>query len=385
MLHICIVGAGITGAVIAREFAETGHDVLVIDERNHVAGNCYTERDMATGIMVHKYGPHIFHTDNKEIWDYVNKYCQMVSYTNRVKAVCGDRVYSLPVNLHTINQLFDKSLNPSEASEFITNVSRRDIIEPANFEEQALFMVGEKIYRTFFEGYTRKQWGIDPKLLPASILKRLPVRFNYDDNYYSHKYQGIPHSGYTDMIKNILEHKNITISLNNKYEDINNSFDHVFYSGPLDRYFGYCYGRLEYRTLKFEEIRCEGDFQGNAVINYCDYEIPFTRITEHKYFAPWEKDSFSASICYKEYSTKCDLFDEPYYPIRFVTNNDLLAAYIKLALTQKSITFVGRLGTYRYIDMDIAVAEALDTARKSIIFLDEGHQPPVFFVKMESK
>jgi len=382
MKKILIVGAGLTGSVVARELAECGHRLLVIDERTHLAGNCHTDRDSATGIMVHKYGPHIFHTGNKDAWDYASRFCEMMPYVNRVKAVATGRVYSLPINLHTINQLFDKTLNPSEAAEFINSMARSDIREPANFEEQALSMVGEKIYKTFFEGYTRKQWGLDPKLLPASILKRLPVRFNYDDNYYAHPYQGIPRNGYTGMVENILEHKGIEVALGRKFEDQADNFDHVYYSGPLDRYFGYSLGRLEYRTLKFDVTRAEGDYQGNAVINYCDIDVPFTRVTEHKYFAPWEMDSFESTICYKEYSHHCGQQDEPYYPVRHTGSSSLLNEYVAMAQKQQGVSFVGRLGTYRYLDMDVAIAEALKAARQSVSMLSEGREPPPFFVDM---
>jgi UDP-galactopyranose mutase len=382
MKRIFIVGAGITGAVIARELAENGHKILVMDERPHIAGNCHSERDPLTGVMEHKYGPHIFHTDKKEIWNYTNRFCEMMPYVNRVKAIAGGRVYSLPVNLHTINQLFDKTLSPSEAAEFIKSLARTDIREPSSFEEQALAMVGEKIYMTFFEGYTRKQWGLDPKLLPASILKRLPLRFNYDDNYYAHPYQGIPATGYTEMVRKILEHEGIEVVLGCKFEDHNGKFDHVYYTGPIDRYFGYSEGRLEYRTLKFDTLRVKGDYQGNAVINYCDSDVPFTRITEHKYFAPWEMGSFSSSICYKEYSSQCGHEDEPYYPVRHAGYSDLLNKYIGLAKLQNGVSFVGRLGTYRYIDMDAAIAEALTAARESVSLFNCKQELPSFFIDM---
>jgi UDP-galactopyranose mutase len=223
---------------------------------------------------------------------------------------------------------------------------------------------------------------MDPKLLPASILKRLPVRFNYDDNYYAHPLQGIPRTGYTDMIAKILDHKGIEIALGCRYEDMNEKFDHLYYSGPIDRYFGYRLGRLQYRTLRFEEFRSEGDFQGNAVINYCDADVPYTRITEHKYFAPWEMAGFSSTICYKEFSSACGEKDEPYYPVRITGESGLLSEYVSLARQEKGVSFIGRLGTYRYIDMDVAVAEALRTAAESVRMFTAGQEIPNFFADM---
>lgn len=361
MKNILIVGAGFSGAVIARELANAGHTLTVIDSREHVAGNCHTYRDDKTNIMVHQYGPHIFHTDNERVWHYINTFGEMIPYTNRVKAITGGQVYSLPINLHTINQFFGKTLNPSQAKSFIEAQADKSIIDPQTFEEQALHFVGNALYKAFFKFYTIKQWGTSPTNLPASILKRLPVRFNYDDNYFNHKHQGMPKNGYTEIVANILSHTNIQLKLNTPFQkSLQADYDHVVWTGALDGYFDHQLGRLGYRTLDFKPFYGEGDVQGNAVINYCDESVPFTRITEHKHFAPWE--NHEQSICYKEYSRDCGEQDIPYYPIRLVDDKALLEQYVTLAKNTPNVTFVGRLGTYRYLDMDVTIKEALETA-----------------------
>lgn len=362
MSRICAVGAGFSGAVIARELAEKGLKVLVIDERPHIAGNCFTERDAATGIMIHRYGPHIFHTNEERVWDYVNRFATMMPYVNRVKACVGGKIFSLPVNLHTINQFFDACMSPAEAKRFIESKARMDIESPETFEEQALRFVGDEIYRAFFYGYTRKQWGVEPSQLPASILKRLPLRFNYDDNYFNHPFQGMPKDGYTAIVEKILEHENIEVRLSCAYESLTETFEHVFYSGPLDRYFNCDIGRLGYRTLDFEEVRGEGDMLGTAVLNYPDESVPYTRISEHKHFAPWESANFSGTVAFREYSRLCGEGDIPYYPIRLVDDKNLLEQYEARAAEETGVTFVGRLGTYQYLDMDVTIGRALDAS-----------------------
>lgn len=380
-MNFAIIGAGFSGAVIARELAETGHKITIFESRNHIAGNCHTERDPESNVMLHVYGPHIFHTDNEEVWNYVNKYSNFMPYVNRVKATTGERVFSLPINLLTINQFFNQTLSPNEAKEFIAQKGNRNITNPETFEEQALAFLGEELYEGFFKHYTIKQWGMSPSELPASILKRLPVRFNYEDNYFAHKYQGMPQHGYTLLIENILDHKNITVQLNTEFNKSQSAdYDHVFYSGTLDGYFDYEFGYLPYRTLDFVKENHEGDYQGCAVMNYCDNTQPFTRITEHKYFSPWEEHE--KTVIYKEYSRACKPDDIPYYPIRQVTEKELLKKYVERANKEQGITFVGRLGTYRYLDMDVTIAEALKVARKFTTLLDEGEQIPAFFEKV---
>jgi UDP-galactopyranose mutase len=367
--NILIVGAGLSGAVIGRELAEAGHSISIVDARDHIAGNCHTVRDPETGVMVHVYGPHIFHTDDREVWDYVNRFETFLPYRNRVKTTSSGRVFSLPVNLHTINQFFGKTLRPDEARAFIEDLADTTIEDPRTFEEQALRFVGQDLYEAFFKGYTTKQWGCPPSALPASILKRLPVRFNYDDNYFYHRYQGMPEGGYTAMVARVIDHPEISVALNTRFvRDQKTNYDHVFYSGPIDGYFSYDAGRLGYRTLDFERFTYDGDYQGCAVMNYGDAAIPYTRVTEHKHFAPWE--NHDKSVCYREFSRECGPDDIPYYPIRLVEEKALLADYLDRAEAEDGVTFVGRLGTYRYLDMDVTIREAIDSARAYLASLE---------------
>jgi UDP-galactopyranose mutase len=375
--RIAVVGAGLSGAVIGRELALKGYTVDAFDTRDHIAGNCHTERDPDTGVMVHVYGPHIFHTDDTEVWNYVNAFQTFMPYKNRVKTTSGGQVYSLPVNLHTINQFFGKTFRPDEARAFIEEIADTTITDPQTFEDQAMRFVGKGLYEAFFKGYTQKQWGCSPTELPASILKRLPVRFNYDDNYFAHKYQGMPENGYTDMIGRILDHPGIKVHLNTHFAPAQkDDFDHVFWSGPLDAYLGHEFGPLGYRTLDFERFTHNGDYQGTAVMNYGDVDVPYTRITEHKHFSPWEEHK--GSVCYREFSRECGADDIPYYPVRLVKDKEQLVQYVERAKQESGITFVGRLGTYRYLDMDVTIREALDTARLFLAKTAENAPMPVF-------
>jgi UDP-galactopyranose mutase len=379
-MRTLIVGAGFTGAIIARELAEYGYQSLVLDERSHVGGNCHTARDPKTGIMVHTYGPHIFHTDNGQAWAYVNRFAEMLPYVNRVKAVARGRVYSLPINLLTINQFFGTAHSPDEARAFIDTRRDHDIATPQNFEEQALAMVGRELYETFFRGYTKKQWGVDPRRIPASILKRLPLRFNYDDNYFAHRHQGMPRQGYTELIKEVLCFPHIEVRTNCTFESIrrNENWKHVVYSGPLDRYFGFECGRLGYRTLDFEAIHRVGDAQGTAVMNYCDEDVPFTRVSEHKHFSPWESSQFEGTVLFREYSRSASPADAPYYPVHLLDDRRLLSIYVERAQAEIGVTFAGRLGTYSYLDMDVTIARALETAELIRSCFARGVAPPSF-------
>ena len=377
MKNIGIIGAGFSGCVIARELALNGYDVEILESRSHIGGNCYSYRDNETNVLVHKYGPHIFHTDNQEVWNYVNSFSEFMPYVNRVKTTTNGKVFSLPLNLLTINQFFSKTLSPSEAKDFIENLGDSAITEPQSFEDQALKFLGKDLYEAFFKFYTLKQWGVDPKELPASILKRLPVRFNYDDNYFLHKYQGMPKNGYTPIFEAIIDHENIKLKLNQNFKSGDKSYDHIFFSGPLDSWFNYKYGNLGNRTLDFHEEKHDGDYQGCAVMNYPDQSIPYTRITEHKHFSPWEEHE--KTLIFKEFSRNCGPNDIPYYPIRLLKEKEILKKYIDEAKKIEGVTFVGRLGTYRYLDMDKTIEEALHAARESIKLFINNKKLPVFF------
>jgi UDP-galactopyranose mutase len=377
--NIAIVGAGFSGAVIANQLAHAGYNVEIFEARDHIAGNCHSERDEETGVMVHVYGPHIFHTDNERAWEFINRFGTFKPYVNRVKAITNNRVFTLPINLLTINQFFGKTFRPAEAQAFIHSLGDKSIENPSTFEEQALRFVGRELYEAFFKTYTMKQWGLHPSELPASILKRLPVRFNYDDNYFNHKYQGMPADGYTAIVENMLMVPGISVHLSTPFDPAaKTDYDHVFYSGPIDAWFKHVEGRLPYRTLDFEVFRDTGDYQGNAVINYCDDSKSYTRITEHKHFSPWEQHE--RTVCYMEYSRQCEENDTPYYPIRQAREKAQLEKYVDLAKGETNVTFVGRLGTYRYLDMDVTIHEALLTADKFLEAAREKVRMPAFAI-----
>ncbi|MEI7472765.1 MAG: UDP-galactopyranose mutase [Chitinophagaceae bacterium] len=374
-----IIGAGFSGSVLAHQLAtQLDCQVDIWDERDHIGGNCHTSRDEKTGIMVHRYGPHIFNTDKKEIWDFVNRFVEFRPYVHRVKAMHKGNVYSLPVNLHTINQLFGKTYTPETAKALLDSLADKTIAEPQNFEEQALRFIGKELYEAFFYGYTKKQWGCEPSELPASILKRIPVRFNYDDNYHNNLYTGIPVEGYTALMEKLLQHPHIRVSLQTKFDSSSNmaGYDHVFYTGPIDAYFNYQHGRLGYRTVQFETHYAEGDYQGLTQMNFCDEDIPYTRITEHKHFANWEEHK--DTIYFKEFSKETGEQDIPYYPKRLEADKQILLKYRDEAHLKEGISFLGRLATYRYMDMHHVIGEALDFAQKFIISTASGQKPPVF-------
>ncbi|MFM8993573.1 MAG: UDP-galactopyranose mutase [Actinomycetota bacterium] len=375
-LRVAVVGAGFSGAVVARELAEAGHHIEVFESRDHVAGNCHTKRH-DTGVMVHVYGPHIFHTQHERVWQYVQRFGTFEPYRHRVRAMVGDKAYQMPMNLGLINAFFGMNFTPQEAEAFVASRADASITNPQSFEEQALRLVGRELYEAFFAGYTRKQWGVDPRELPASILARLPLRFTDDDSYFNHPYQGIPEHGYTPIVQAMLDHPNITVHLSTRMPRARLAeFEHTFWSGPIDAYFNFEHGRLAYRTLDFEPQVVDGDYQGCPVVNYCDAEVPYTRITEHKHFAPWERHD--KSVVYREYSRLCGEADTPYYPVRLVQEKAQLVEYVRLARDQRGVTFLGRLGTYRYLDMDVTIHEALrvaDVAKESIV---AGQPIPAF-------
>jgi len=380
-VRFAIVGAGFSGAVVARELVEAGHKADVFDTRDHVAGNCHTARH-ETGVMVHTYGPHIFHTQHEHVWQYINRFGEMMPYRHKVKAISRGNMYSLPVNLKTINQFFDRNFDAVQAEEFIRSKADATITNPVSFEDQGLRFVGRELYEAFFAGYTSKQWGVDPKELPASILARLPVRFNDDDSYFNHPYQAIPKDGYTPIVEAILRHESIKLHLGTRFNPSSHSefgeFDHVVWTGPIDAFFGFEFGRLGYRTLDFEPEVCDGDYQGHPVVNYCDVDVPYTRITEHKHFAPWE--DHSRTIVYREFSRLCGESDTPYYPIRLVKEKEQLLNYVQLARNAKGVTFIGRLGTYRYLDMDVTIHEALLASKAMLDCLAKHQALPSFSI-----
>lgn len=374
-----IIGSGFSGCVLAEKLSKNLDCTIDIwDERSHMGGNCHSSRDEKTGIMVHRYGPHIFNTDKKEIWDYVNSFVELRPYVHRVKAQSNGKIYPLPVNLLTINQFFDKSFSPQEAKDFMEGVGDKSIGEPANFEEQALAFIGKDLYKAFFYGYTKKQWGCEPSELPASILKRIPVRFNYDDNYHSNIYTGIPVEGYTAIMEKMIAHDAISVSLNKKFtgtEDIS-AYDHIFYTGPIDAYFNFKHGRLGYRTVTFEASYAEGDYQGLSQMNFCDEDVPYTRIAEHKHFTPWEQHE--KTIYFKEFSKETEEDDIPYYPKRLEGDKQLLKKYREEAESLTGVSFLGRLATYRYMDMHHVIGEAMQFAANFIDAEKTGNKKPVF-------
>ncbi|MBR5876313.1 MAG: NAD(P)-binding protein [Akkermansia sp.] len=356
--RVLIVGAGLAGSVLARALADAGVPSLVIDRREHVAGMCYSSRDEETGVEVHRFGPHTFHTSNERVWEFVQRFDTWYSCVARAMCTNARGVFSLPINLHTINQLFGKRFSPAEARAFIETLQDKSITAPANAEEQLLRFVGREIYETFFRDYTIKQWGVSPRELAADIVKRIPVRFTYDNNYFFDKYQGYPMHGYTALVQSMLNHPLIEVKLHTVYSrDMNAEFEHVFYSGPLDAYFDYAEGELGYRTVDFRYERGEGDLQGCSWLNYTDMSAPFTRAHEHKYFSPWE--THDKSVLLYEYSREAGRGDDAFYPKRMPTDLKKLASYLPMMVAEQGVSFIGRLGCYRYLDMHVVVEASL--------------------------
>jgi len=363
-----IVGEGLYGAVFAREMADKGNRVLVIDKRDNVAGNVYTER--VEGINVHVYGAHIFHTNNEEVWDYVNRYATFNRFTNSPVANYKGELYSLPFNMYTFNKMWGV-VTPEEAAAKIEEQRKAaGITEPKNLEEQAISLVGTDIYEKLIKGYTQKQWGRECKDLPAFIIKRLPVRLTFDNNYFNALYQGIPVGGYTGMVENMLDDVNIDIQLGVDYledrEKWDDMADKVVYTGPIDAFYDYSLGYLEYRSVRFENETLDiPNFQGNAAVNYTDAETPWTRIIEHKWFE-FGKDEdgndLPKTVISREYSSEWEPGDEPYYPVNDEKNGELYSKYKEMADKEEKVIFGGRLGEYKYYDMDQVIAAALEKA-----------------------
>ena len=367
MYDYLVVGAGLYGAVFAHEALKKGKRVLVIDKRPNIAGNIYTEE--IEKINVHKYGAHIFHTNNKQIWEYVNQFAEFNRFTNSPVANYNGELYSLPFNMYTFNKMWGV-VTPEEAAAKIEEQKKEITGEPKNLEEQAISLVGRDIYEKLVKGYTEKQWGRECKELPAFIIKRLPVRLTFDNNYFNALYQGIPVGGYTKMVENLLE--GIEVRLNEDYLAKKREYDQlaekVVYTGAIDAYFDYCLGNLEYRSVRFEnEVLDIPNFQGNAAVNYTDRETPWTRIIEHKWFEfgkDEEGNDLPKTVISKEYSSEWKPGDEPYYPVNDVKNSALYKKYKELADKEENVIFGGRLGEYMYYDMDVVIASVLECAEE---------------------
>lgn len=358
-----IVGSGLYGAVFAHEAKKRGKKVLVIDKRNNVAGNIYTEK--VEGINFHKYGAHIFHTNNTEIWSYVNQFVTFNRFTNSPVANYKGELYSMPFNMYTFNKMWGV-VTPEEAMAKIKEQKKEITGEPQNLEEQAISLVGRDIYEKLVKGYTEKQWGRDCKELPAFIIKRLPVRFTFDNNYFNALYQGIPIGGYTKMVENMLDGIEVRLGIDylEHKKELDQLAEKVVYTGPIDAYFDYKLGTLEYRSVRFEnEVLDIPNYQGNAAVNYTDRETPWTRIIEHKWFEFGKDENgndLPKTIISKEYSSEWELGDEPYYPVNDEKNSNLYGQYKTLAENEKKIIFGGRLGEYKYYDMDAVIKSAFD-------------------------
>ena len=362
-----IVGAGLYGAVFAQQARAAGKRVLVIDKRPNIAGNVYTED--VEGIHVHKYGAHIFHTNNKMVWDYITRFAEFNRFTNSPVANYHGELYSLPFNMYTFNKMWGV-VTPEEAAAKIDEQRKEITGEPQNLEEQAISLVGRDIFEKLVKGYTEKQWGRDCKDLPAFIIKRLPVRLTFDNNYFNALYQGIPMGGYTRMVERLLDGVEVRLGLDyleNK-EALDKLADKVIYTGPIDAYFGFALGTLEYRSVRFEtELLDIPNFQGNAAVNYTDRETPWTRIIEHKWFEFGKDDQgneLPKTVISREYSSEWKPGDEPYYPVNDEKNSALYAAYKELAEKERHVIFGGRLGEYKYYDMDAVIAAALSKAKE---------------------
>jgi len=360
-----VVGCGMFGAVFARCAAEQGQRVFVIDQRNHIAGNCYTES--VAGIQVHRYGPHIFHTDNEEVWAFVNRFARFNHYAHHGRVSYRGRMFSFPLNLMTLQQLWGVS-TPAEAESKLSEV-RVPCNDPRNLRDWIVAQVGEEVYEIFIRGYTTKQWGRDPVELPASIIRRLPIRQTYDDRYFNDRFQGIPIGGYTLLFENLLDHERIDVELGVDYldnsHDLDRAADRIVYTGKIDAFFGYCFGDLDYRSLRFESETLNGDFQGAAIVNHTDQSVPFTRIIEHKHF---EYQQSNRTVITREYPASYCQGQIPYYPIRDDANTALFERY-RAKAAQSGVLFGGRLATYQYYDMHQVVGQALAMAKKEFAFI----------------
>ena len=364
-VDLVVVGSGFFGLTIAERCAnELGLRVLVLDRRSHLGGNAYSAPEPETGIEVHQYGAHLFHTSNKRVWDYVNRFTSFTGYQHRVFTIYSGRVYPMPVNLATICEYFGRYMTPDEARALVAEQADEiDSAEARNLEEKGISLVGRPLYEAFFRGYTAKQWQTDPKELSAAIVSRLPVRYNFDNRYFSDTYEGLPTHGYTAWLERMADHPNIEVRLDTDFFDLREEIlgrHPVVYTGPVDAYFNYAAGELSWRTLDFElEVKPVGDFQGTPVMNYAAEEVPYTRIHEFRHFHPERDYPPDKTVIMREYSRFADKDDEPYYPVNTAEDREKLLKYRELAKAEPHVLFGGRLGTYKYLDMHMAIGSAL--------------------------
>ncbi|MFL0410635.1 UDP-galactopyranose mutase [Microbacterium paludicola] len=370
-MDLLVVGSGFFGLTIAERAAEAGRKVTVIDRRHHIGGNAYSENEPTTGIEVHRYGAHLFHTSNPSVWEYVNRFTTFTNYVHRVYSTHKGQVYALPVNLHTINQFFNAAYTPDEARALVKEQAGEfDVKTAANFEEKGIALVGRPLFEAFFAHYTAKQWQTSPEKLSGDIISRLPVRYNYDNRYFNDTWEGLPTDGYTAWIERMADHPNIDVKLNVDFFDESQPLNKkalvgqvpIVYTGPVDRYFDFAEGELAWRTLDFEEeVLNVGDFQGTSVMNYPDADVPYTRIHEFKHFHPERKDVYpdDKTVIMREFSRFATREDEPYYPVNSTDDRSGLLAYRELQKGEKDVFFGGRLGTYQYLDMHMAIGSAL--------------------------
>lgn len=364
MYDFLIVGAGLFGAVFAYEAKKTGKKVLVIEKRDHIGGNCYSYDYPKTDINVHKYGPHIFHTSSESIWKYINSFACFNNYRHRVLTTAGGEIYSLPINLATINKFYNLNLKPEEAGDFLKS-KISEIHFPRNLEEKAISLIGRELYETFVKGYTIKQWNCDPRDLPPEIITRLPVRTTYNDGYYDDDYQGMPIGGYSPIFEKLL--KDIPVELKTDFFEKKDYWKSIaktiVYTGPIDRYFNYCYGKLRWRSCRFEMEKLPlDDYQGVSIMNYADQDVPYTRIVEPKHFYGEKTDLSHETVIIREYP--CDNPAEPYYPVRLKADEEILAKYQKAQRLESNVLFGGRLAEYKYFNMDQVISRALEQVNK---------------------
>jgi len=366
-----VVGSGFYGLTMAEQISSKLHlPVLVLEKREHIGGNAYSEFDNDSGIEIHKYGSHLFHTSSEEVWSYLNQFTTFTEYRHTVWANHNGKIYSLPINLSTISTFFQKHLSPKDASALIDSQRSKSVAVPNNLEEKAIQLIGRPLYEAFIKGYTQKQWQTDPRLLSADIISRLPVRTNFNNNYFNDKYQGLPSTGYTKLFENMASASNIKVRCNTDFFDVRDKLNPVakiIFTGPIDRYYDYRFGKLTWRTLDFSfETHPVDDFQGAAVINYSDLSVPYTRIHEFKHLHPERSHRPDVTVIAKEFSRFAESSDEPYYPVNSIEDREILLKYRKAAEAEVNVHFGGRLGSYQYLDMHMAVASALSDFRNKI-------------------